>query len=526
MVDRMSFVSVPFILFLLLLFTVYFSVPKKFQWIVLLVFSYWFYGLNDLGLMGYILFTTVTTFLAALWIEKRGRRAKEAIAAGAPKKETQKACKKSQRGIMLLALVLNFGILLYFKYWNTLLQIGSSLTGSSLAPVSLIMPLGISFYMFQSVGYVIDVYRGKTQADKNLFQFALFVSFFPQILQGPISRHEQLAHQLYAQHDFDYLQFKYGAIRIMWGYFKKLVISDRALIAVNQIIGNYQEYEGLELVFGMILFMLQIYTDFSGGIDITIGTAQCLGITLTENFRRPHFATSVEEYWRRWHITLGAWMKEYVFYPLAISKKFISLGRTTRKIFGNYLGKLIPTCLAMLITFLLVGIWHGSSMKYIVFGLYNGFWIILGILLGPVLKDWNEKKLHVNTGTRSWHLFKILATMLIVMVSKVFGIAPDMYSSMQIIRSMFTVFNPWVLFDGSLLSYGLDGANLMILALATAVLFFVSLKQEQGVHLRDELAKQNLAFRWIFYLGAVFCILIFGIYGIGYDAASFFYMQY
>lgn len=522
----MSFVSIPFILFILLLFSVYFVTPQKWQWIVLLVFSYWFYALSGVWMIGYILFTTATTFFCARIIEKRGMRTKEEIQQGMSKKEAKKRGKRYQRWFLLAALLLNFGILLYFKYWNSLLEAANSIFATDFPLLKMIMPLGISFYIFQSTGYVIDVYREKTKADTNFAKFALFVSFFPQIFQGPISRHGQLAHQLYEGHAFDYTQFKYGAIRIMWGYFKKLVIADRALIIVNEVVGNYENYSGFGLIFGIVLFMLQIYADFSGGIDITIGIAQCLGITMSENFRRPHFAASVEEYWRRWHITLGAWMKEYIFYPLALSKLFIQMGRKTRKFLGNYLGKLLPTCLAMLITFLMVGIWHGSNMKYVVFGLYNGFWIILGILLTPLLQKLNNSKLHIDTKTKSWHFLKVFLTMFLVMISKVFGVAPDMQSSLEIIRSMFSTFNPWVLVDGTLLRMDLDGANLLVLALSTTVLVFVSLQQERGIHLRDELAKQNMVFRWIFYLGAVFCILIFGIYGIGYNAASFFYMQY
>ena len=491
----------------------------------MLVFSYIFYAMSGIWMLGFLLFTTISTFLGGILIEKQADKLQKLLKMGnvADKKAAKKSCKNSQRKILITVVLLNFGLLFMFKYMNSIFN--GFLSEICTIP-SLIMPLGISFYMFQSVGYVIDVYRGKIKADKNIAKFALFVSFFPQILQGPISRYNQLAPQLYSGHEFSYLKFKYGAIRVMWGYFKKLVISDRALVVVNTILGNYNEYTGFELIFGIILFMLQIYTDFSGGIDITIGLSESLGITLTENFCRPHFASSVEEYWRRWHITLGGWMKEYVFYPLALSKAFTKLGKKSRRILGNYIGKLLPTCLAMLITFLCVGVWHGSDFKYIAFGLYNGFWIILGILLTPKLQKFNENYFHINTKTKSWDYFKVFLTMCIIMISKVFGIAPTFHASIDIIKSMFSTFNPWILIDGSLISYGLNTANLIILLFSTLVLIFVSLKQEQGVHLRDLLSQQNLAFRWLFYLGAVFSILIFGIYGIGYDAAQFFYMQY
>lgn len=523
----MGFVSVPFIFFISLLFIIYFSVPKRKQWIVLLIFSYCFYAMSGIWMLGYLLFTTLTTFYSAILIEKRAEQLQSVLRAGnIDKKAAKKHCKTYQRFILLFVALANFGLLFIFKYMNSILTMFNSFFAVKMTIPRLIMPLGISFYMFQSMGYVFDIYRGKYKADTDIFHFALFVSFFPQILQGPISRYSQLAYQLYEEHEFSYLKFKYGALRIMWGYFKKLVISDRALIAVNIILGNYTEYAGLELIVGMLLFMLQIYTDFSGGIDITIGISECMGITLTENFCRPHFAASVEEYWRRWHITLGSWMKEYVFYPLALSKTFTKLGKKSRRFLGVQLGKVFPTCLAMLITFLCVGIWHGSDFKYIAFGLYNGFWIILGILFTTKLQTLNKKYFHINTETKLWRYFKIILTMFIIMISKVFGIAPTFQASIEIIKLMFSSFNPWILVDGSLTTYGLNTANWIILLFSTMILIFVSIKQEQGIHLRDALAKQNLGFRWLFYLGAMFTILIFGIYGIGYDAASFFYMQY
>jgi D-alanyl-lipoteichoic acid acyltransferase DltB (MBOAT superfamily) len=520
----MTFITEQFILFFSVVLLLYYLIPKRFQWILLLLASYLFYYSWGIGGFIYLLITTATIFFAGLAIGKLRQKPEKSKKDGL-NKDIQKL-KRLRSFITIAAMVINIGILVFFKYFNFIVTRVNASAGLQLPVIDLIMPLGISFYTFQSVGYLIDVSRGKILPDTNLAKFALFVSFFPQILQGPISRHSDIAHQLYDGHEFDYTNVKYGLLRILWGFFKKLVIADRAMILVNNVIGNYQMHQGLELVFGMIIFMLQIYADFSGGIDIAIGIAQCMGIILPENFMRPHFATSVEDYWRRWHITLGRWMKEYVFYPLALSKTFTKLGRTSRKTLGNYLGKLLPTSLAMIIVFLLVGAWHGTSLKNIAFGLYNGFWIVLTIILTPLLKKLNERWLHIDTSVFSWRALNIVLTFFIILISKVFGVAPSLTDSLGIIKRMFSSFNPWIFTDGTLTTFGLDTANLVVLALSTSVFIFVSVMQESGIRLRDTLSRQNTGFRWIFYIFAVLIILIFGVYGVGYNAADFFYMHY
>jgi len=520
----MSLVSEQFFLFISTVLVLYYLIPRKFQWILLLLASYGFYLSWSLKGAVYLLVTTITVFGASLLIYQLQNKSIKLLKEN-PRFDYRKR-QQLQTAIKIFTLTLNLGILFFFKYYNYFATRINVFEGIELKFFDLIMPLGISFYTFQSVGYLIDVSREKVTPDTNIAKFALFISFFPQILQGPISRHSDLANQLYSGHEFDYISVKNGLLRILWGYFKKLVVADRAAILVKNVLGNYQIYEGFELFIGMIVFMLQIYADFSGGIDIAIGIAQCMGINLAENFRRPHFAASVEEYWRRWHMTLGGWMKEYVFYPLALSKPFTKLGRFSRKILGNYLGKLLPTSLAMIIVFLLVGAWHGASLKNIAFGLYNGFWIVLAIIVNPLLKKLNESKFHINTSVFSWRFLNISITFMIILVSKVFGIAPSLKISLEIIQRMITSFNPWILTDGTLVTLGLNTANLIVLTLSAGVLIFVSVMQESGVALRDTLAKQNVYFRWAFYICSVLVILIFGVYGVSYNAADFFYMQY
>lgn len=526
----MSFVSLYFLAFLAVVFIVYFTVPKRGQWIVLLAASYVFYLFSGAGAVFFILFTTIITFFTGVFIGKVNDQQASAFADGkgiltqAEKKQIKGAMTKKKKMILAAALLAIFCVLFFLKYFGTIAGFLNLFSEGN--EIKILLPLGISFYTFQSAGYIIDVYRGKYAPDKNFAKFALFVSFFPQIVQGPISRYDQLAHQLFEPHSFHYREFKFGAQRALWGFFKKMVIADRAAILVNQVVGNYQNYAGFQTGIAMLFYTIQIYADFSGGMDISIGITQSMGMKMTENFRRPYFATSIQDYWRRWHITLGAWMKDYVFYPISISKAFSKLGKFTRKMFGNHLGKLLPTCLAMLIVFFLVGEWHGASLKYVAYGLYNGVLIILGILLTPLLKNANEKKFHIKTERFRFRLLLTLGTFILIWIGKYFAPAPSLTAALKMLQSTFSTFNSAVLFDGSLFDLGLDRSNFILFWIAVAVLFIVSVLQEKGYKIRDAIEKKHIVFRWTIYFTAIFTILIFGVYGSAYNAGDFIYMKF
>ena len=338
----MSYISITFLAFVCVMFLLYFLLPKRMQWVVLLIGSYVFYIAAGWKFVPFLVLTTVTVFLVGLWLGKTNDSYKADLAARKESltREEKTVLKnryiRKKRWILASGLILNFGVLAFLKYFNFFAENVTALFGklhmdASVPQLELLLPLGISFYTFQAMGYLIDVYRGKYAPDRNLAKFALFVSFFPQIVQGPISRYDQLAHQLYAPHKFDYTRFKHGVELILWGYFKKLVIADRAAILTSYVLQNRADFAGLEIAVTVLVFMAQVYADFSGGMDISIGIAECCGIEMVQNFRRPHFAKSIAEYWRRWHITLGSWMKDYVLYPISLSKAFAKLGKKTRK---------------------------------------------------------------------------------------------------------------------------------------------------------------------------------------------------
>lgn len=532
----MAFVSGTFIVFLLITCFIYFIVPKKYQWIVLLIASYIFYVFSGLKLLFFLLLTTAVTFITGRQLGAVNKKTSDYLEINKKnitredKKEFKNQQTKTKRRILLIAILVNFGILIFLKYFNFLAgnvnSVLSIFTNNTKIPVlNLLLPLGISFYTLQSVGYVVDVYRGKYKPDNNIARFALFMSFFPQIVQGPIARYDQLAHQLFEEHNFKYDRVAQGAQLILWGFIKKLVIADRLAIIVDPIFNNYQNYGGILLFIAAAGYGFQVYADFSGGMDIARGAAQILGIDLVLNFERPYFARSISEFWRRWHITLGSWMKDYVFYPLSLSKQFSKLGKATRKILGNYIGKKLPTFLSMFIVFVLVGVWHGSSWKYVGYGIWNAVIIVSSILLEPFY-IYLAQKCHINTECFSWRFFQMIRTFFLGSLGRYFSRGLSFMVAIDMMKRTFTEFNPWVLFDGTLLNLGLDIYNILIIIFMIIFMLFVGILQEKGIHIRQTLSCQNLYFRWMVYVGAIVLLLVIGIYGPGYSATEFIYQQF
>ena len=303
----MSLISMEFLLFVVLAAAGYYLIPRKYQWIWLLLFSYIYYVSGGIRVTCFLLFTTVTSYLTGIGMERVSEQECD-----------KKRAKRKKKHIMAAALVLNFGVLGVLKYTNFAIDSVNHLFGARFDMLQLLLPLGISFYTFQSMGYILDIYWDRTKAEHNLFRFALFVSFFPQMLQGPIGRFSRLGQQLYECHEFRLETVERGFLRVLWGYVKKMVIADNAVIFVNAIFDSPDIYNGLSIV-GVLAYSVQLYCDFSGGMDVVIGIAQMFDIQLDENFKRPYFAVSITDFWHRWHITLGTWMKDYVFYPVSLS---------------------------------------------------------------------------------------------------------------------------------------------------------------------------------------------------------------
>lgn len=518
----MSFTSVTYIVFLVALTVLYYVIPKRCQWMLLLAASYVFYCCGGVKTVVYLLFTTLTVYAAGLLLGRLNAQ-RRSLPDGADKARLQEAIKRRKKAVVAAACLLNFGMLYTLKYWDFTAQLLGRALNRPLPSLGLLMPLGVSFFVFQSIGYVIDVYRGKQEPQRNVAKFALFTSFFPQIIQGPISRYNQLAPQLYAERTLDYDKLRDGIQLILWGFFKKLLIAERAGVVANTVFDNAGQYPGSILAVGTLAYCIQLYCDFSGGIDITRGTAQMLGIEMTENFRRPLFARSLTDFWRRWHITLGGWMRDYVFYPLSLSKPFARLGRWSRSHIKGKAGKILATSLATFIVYLLIGIWHGSSLKYIFFGFYNGIIITVSLLMEARFVGWRSR-LHMTDDSRGWNLVRIARTCVIVFIGRYITRAPRLLTGLGMLWRTVTDFQPSALVSGSLLGLGIGVTDYVIVICAVLVLVLVEYAQERGVHIRQWLAERPAGVQFIAAL--VPLLLLLFCTGGDYVPAQFIYAQF
>lgn len=531
----MSFISTGFLIFLLVSVTIYYIIPGKFQWIWLLLVSYFYYASAGLERIGFIVFTTLVTFAGAQIIEKISDKGaaeiaknKETISAD-KKKQIKATTKKKKRSVLICMLLLNFGVLAFMKYFDFAFENVNAIMSrifsiqSEMKGMELILPLGISFYTFQSAGYIIDVYQGKYKADRNIFKFALFVSFFPQILQGPIGRYNRLAYQFYEKHQFELVKIQKALQLICWGFFKKLVIADRAGIVADLVFNNTEKYFGAATIVGVLAYCIQLYGDFSGGMDVVMGTAELFGIKIDENFRQPFFSRSISEFWRRWHITLGTWMKDYIFYPFSLSKAMNKFGKFSKKKFGNDIGRVLPICLADLLIFFIVGIWHGAAWKFIVYGLYNGFIIAFSSLLEPVYAKM-FKLTHIDPDTKKWHLFQIFRTFVLINIGWLFDRGNSLSDACYMLLYTFKGFTFTQLTDGSIMNIGLKPVQTIILLSACLVWFIVSVLKEKKIDVREALGKKALPIRWAVYIALVVSIPLLG--NVSAKVGGFIYAQF
>lgn len=530
----MLFTSYTFLAFLLVVFTVYYLLPKDWQWRFLLLASYVFYFASGVTNLFYILFTTISTYILVGYIQKRKDRQKAYLKehkqelSREERKEYKAKEKKKQWHLLVLTLVLNIGMLAVVKYTNfAIYNVNSILkfAGSEqqLSFWNIALPMGISFYVFQTMGYAIDVYREKYRAESSFFRLALFVSFFPQLIQGPISRYDDLSQSLYEYHRFNGKTVAFGLQRILWGFFKKMVIADRIVVAVNTIIGDTETYQGVWVFVGMMFYALELYADFTGGIDITIGVAQTMGIKVTENFNRPYFSKNIKEYWNRWHITMGSWFTDYIFYPISVCGPMLKLSKFSRKHLGETIGKRVTIYLSCFVVWFATGIWHGSSWNFIVWGLANYVVIMVSQEFEPLYRRFHQK-VHVD-GTFGWKLFQVLRTIFLMSSLRTFDCYRDVPLTFRMYGTMFTHFNWNELWSGALLELGLSLQDYVVLVIGFFLLLSVSLIQRSG-SVREKIAAKKYPVRVAIWFGLFLLVLLWGSYGIGYDASQFIYNQF
>lgn len=489
---EVSYVSYTFVLFVALVVLLYYKGAKNWQWQILLIASLGFYACSGPIFLLYLLAITFLTWIGAQRIEKcktvRGKTASYPLI------------------IMIVLFFLNLGLLFILKWGSMELALVNKLFGTSLA-YRFVLPLGMSFLTFQNVSYLMDVYKGKLSAETNFGHYLLYSAYFPSIVSGPINRYEKMKPQFFIKHSFDKEMFYYAVLRIVWGYVKKMVIADRAGIFVDQVFGYYYMYRGLFILFAVLLFSLQLYMDFSGCMDIVIGVSLLFGIEMQENFMAPYGADTVAEFWRRWHVSLTSWFRDYLYIPLG----------------GNRKGKL-RKYLNIIVVFVFCGVWHGAGITFLIWGLLNGLYQIVG----DATEGIRRKLCHAIGLDEDSHgavFRKRFVTFLLIEFSWLFFRASGVQEAFVMLRRLFTGWNPWILMDGTLYQAGLDIWDFLILIVGTFCVGLVSY-----INGRKDLHQIFIKQSWICQMLVILFIMIiwflFGIYGPGFNQANFIYYNF
>lgn len=490
----MLFNSLPFLLFLPLVVLLYYVFPGKVRNIWLLIASYFFYGCWNIQYTALIAFSTLVTYACALLLDRIDRR------------DAQNTL-RNKKLIVAASLVINLGILFLFKYYNFFAKAFNSLLGMQTPLLDLLLPVGISFYTFQALGYTIDVYRKTVPAERNLVDYALFVSFFPQLVAGPIERTGNLLPQLKRTPAFNAEEVKRGMLTMLFGYFLKLVIADRAAIAVNNIYNAPAgDVTGLELILATVLFAFQIYGDFAGYSLIAIGAARTMGITLMQNFRQPYLSVSISDFWRRWHISLSGWFRDYLYFPLGGSRR-----------------SQLCTCINLGVVFLASGLWHGAKYTFVLWGLLHGAYMIVERLAKKPAARLMQRLGIRNNGVLPT-ILGTLFTFALVCFGWIFFRANDLTQAFGILHRIFTA-TTLAGFPAQALRL-LSLPDWIVLLAALGILLAVSINANAGGNLLAAVERRPRAVRWVFYYALAFAVILLGIYGPAYDAAAFIYFQF
>lgn len=487
------------LLFLPIVAILYQFTPAKFRWIVLLAADYLFFWMVSKWLIIFLLIATLTTY-------GTGR-----ILTYVTEHSTVKGKQltKKKRCVLALGIAITLGMLIVFKYLK-------------IFGLSLIAPIGISYYTLQTISYMTDVYRGTIKADTNFAKVALYLSFFPQIMEGPISRYSQTADALFAGQSIEYCNLTYGYQRILWGLFKKMMVADRLAPVIFKIFGDYEKYDGAAVAVAVICYTIQLYTEFSGGMDIILGSGEIFGITLPENFRQPFFASSASDFWRRWHITLGTWLKDYIFYPLSLAKPVKNFAKKVKTSCGIRVSRFVAPTIALFFVWLSNGIWHGAGWTYLFYGMYYFVLIFIENIteepIGKLITKWNIHKEKLG-----WRLLNIFRLFIIINVGELFFRAPSVTQGFGMLGRILTNFHISIL---NAMDFGLDNYDILLSMAGIFIVLMVDIIHEKGISIRDRIASCRLPVRWGFWYAVIFFIIIFGAYGAGYTVVDMIYAAY
>lgn len=479
----MLFNSLHFAAFFPVVAAAYFGLPHRWRWALLLATSYYFYAVWEPGYLILLWVSTVTVYATGLLM---GRT----------------AAREERRPYLLLSLGINLGLLFLFKYYNFFSDVLRPLLGAWALPHSgFLLPIGISFYTFQALSYTIEVYRGNQAAERHLGRFALYVAFFPTVLSGPIERPGRLLPQFLERHDFAYERVTNGLKLMTWGLFQKVVIADRLAEVVNNVYGEPTQFPGPALAVATLFFAFQLYCDFSGYSDMAIGAAQVLGITVMDNFRRPYFATSIADFWRRWHISLSSWLRDYLYIPLG----------------GNQVA-LPRWCANILVVFLLCGLWHGANWTFVLWGLLHACYVIAGRVSGawrqPILGGWPKVRQAIH----------MVVTFALVCFAWIFFRAQTVGDALYIVGHLPTGWAQALdpnLFGDTRTTFGVWARDWWLSIALIGLVIGVQVLQSRG-NLRERIARQPWWIRWSLYSAALWGIFLFG----ALRQTEFYYFQF
>jgi len=508
-----------FAFFLPVVLIIYQLVPQRFRPVALLMANYAFFYMISGPLVVYMLFSTIFTHYIGLWLENVSLTAEV----------EGKALIMKKRKVLVFGIAISLGILGVLKYFNFFGQTVADVlalfqVNFVYEPIRFMVPIGISFYTLQMISYITDVYRGTQKAEHNLLKIALYLSFFPTIMEGPICRYAQVGEDLYAGRSITFENLKFGYQRIVWGLFKKIVIADRLYATVSHVFDNYRDLDGSVIAFGVVCYTVQLYMEFSGCMDIIIASGEIFGVKLPENFRQPFAAKDASEFWRRWHITLGTFFKDYIFYSISLAKPVKNLAKKVKEKLGRNVSKFVGPTIALFGVWSCNGLWHGANWTFIFYGMYYFVLIFIeNITEEPVQKL--AKKWNINRESSGYRIFQAVKMFFIINIGELFFRANTLQDGFAMLGKIVTDFHISELL-GKLSSLKMDVADLVVVAIGIVVVAIVGSLHEREIKIREEIAKWVLPVRWGVWYAAILAVIMLGAYGTGYSIVEMIYAGY
>mgnify|MGYP001094257861 CR=1 FL=1 len=503
----MSLTSFSFFVFLLITIISFYVISPAQKYILLIASLYFYINVSPISKMKMgliIFFVGMVTYVGAILIEKANGVWKNLILSGS-----------------VLSLVL---VLFIFKYaYNVFFMFAEVFhSPANFSWLKFLTVIGISYYALSAIGYMVDVFWGNEKADRNIAEVFLFIFYFPQLISGPLTRFGMMRPQITERRKFDLNNIFLGMRRMAWGYFKKLVISERFAVVVTAIYGNYSEYSFVGIIGATLCYAVQLYTDFSGCMDIIMGASLMFGIKLPENFNAPFFSETIQEFWQRWHITLGTWFKDYLMFPLQKSKKIQLIGKWAKKKFGKKVGRKVPFYISMLVLWFLIGLWHGGTGYYFIAS--AGIPCVL-LILSDLCQPFFHlivSKFHMNTKCISWRWFRRIRTLLLICICWMVVCSNGTRRFAVLLKHAFSNLWNYTSFNSALGVIGLTSLDLLLMVIGICMLYLSDLCTYKGSSIFEVMDKQNYLFKIILIYTEVIMILMYGMVG----SSPFIYFQF